>query len=96
MAERDIEWWFRVSANTRETGRKRIGNLLRDVADVIDGRESYALEMLSVPPVSEATRRVIVRKGIEHMGRLLDESAHSEAMDAGMKELCPKLYEADE
>jgi len=76
--------------------RDRFGNLLRAIAQSIDGRASLALFMGSDPPLPTASAREIVVKGVEHMERLLKESARAQCTEILLMEAAPELFDDNE
>ena len=90
-----FSWWysFRVNGNAR-TWREAVGIFLRELADVIDGRRTLAIEMLSIPPVPLNVQTDCLRKGAASICWNFKEAAENEAKELALKATQPSLFEA--
>lgn len=85
---------WRIDCNAKPKHcRDRIGGMLRAIAERIDGRASLAVVMATDPPLPTGTVHEIARKGVEHMARLLEESARAECSERLLRQMEPQLFE---
>lgn len=58
--------------------RDRLGQWLREWAELLDGRRTLAVDMDSTPPVPISVQTDVLRKGLEHMTRLFRDALADE------------------
>ena len=90
-----FSWWysFRVNGKAR-TWREAAGGFLRELADVVDGRRTLAIEMFSIPPVPLNVQTDCLRKGAASICWNFKEAAENEAKESALKATQPSLFEA--
>lgn len=89
------QYRHRIAVNETTGWRDRLGNFLRRIADRVDGRDSLALEMASVPPVPRMRRRECVHIGLQAMSTAFKEVVREESCELILHEAHPELF-ADE
>lgn len=82
----------RVNCNP-ENKRQRLAHLLRNLASMIDGRTSLAVEISSTPELSLEQKNECIRFGSEAIGKSVALLARSEALEEEMKKVAPLLFE---
>lgn len=83
-----------VTCNTPTTGwRAKLGRWLRSIADLMDGKQSLAIELWSDPPLRCDVHESCVRTGVDAMAKAFK----AEVEDAKREELFrlarPELFE---
>ena len=90
-----FSWWYSFRTNGKaRTFREAAGGFLRELADVVDGRRTLAIEMVSIPPVPLDVQTDCLRKGAEFICRNFKEAAENEARETALKTLMPDIFEA--
>ena len=90
-----FSWWYSFRTNGKpRTFREAAGGFLRELADVVDGRRTLAIEMFSIPPVPLDVQTDCLRKGAEFICRNFKEAAENEARETALKTLMPDIFEA--
>lgn len=87
------ETMYRLRVNQANNWRDRFGNILRSLASRVDGRYSVAIEMISLPHLSEDENIRIINTGIDLMNDLQRQAVNHEAVDVISKKATPWLYE---
>lgn len=88
-----VGWWWRFRVNHDLTWRERLATGLRRLAGRIDGRCSVAIEMHWIPALPVRERIEIIHKGMDLMTVLFEESTRSAAIESGLREAMPELYD---
>lgn len=81
------------TVNSRRTARERVGMALRALAGLIDGRVNCAHDFMSMPPVSKTDVYKCISLGNNHTTKLLEELVCLAAVESGMKEIRPDLFQ---
>lgn len=90
-----FSWWYSFRTNGKaRTWREAAGGFLRELADVVDGRRTLAVEMVSIPPVPLDVQTDCLRKGAEAICRMFKEAAENEARESAYKALMPDVFDA--
>lgn len=74
--------------------RDRVGQWLRETADMLDGRRTLAIEMDATPMVPMSVQTDVLRKGVEHMTRCLKDAAGDECIEQLLRKARPHLFDA--
>ena len=74
--------------------RDRLGQWLREWAELIDGRRTLAVDMDSDPPVPIEVQTDVLRKGLEHMTRLYKNAVAYECAERLLKKAAPHVFDA--
>jgi len=75
--------------------RERVGEVLRDAADLLDGRASLAVQMSSDPQLSAEVQRDVLLKGMEHMARCFKDAVADECREELLREVRPDLFASE-
>jgi hypothetical protein len=75
--------------------RDRLGQWLREWAELIDGRRTLAVDMDSDPPVPIEVQTDVLRKGLEHMTRLYKDAVADECAERLLKKALPHVFDAE-
>ncbi len=74
--------------------RDRLGRWLRGWAELVDGRRTLAIRIESDPPLPIAVHTDVLRKGLEHMARLLKDAVADECTERLLKKSQPHVFDA--
>ena len=74
--------------------RDRLGQWLRECAELLDGRRTLAVDMASDPQVSISVQTDVLLKGIEHMARLYKDAVADECIERLLKKAAPHVFDA--
>ena len=74
--------------------RDRLGQWLRESADMLDGRRTLAIEMDSDPLLPMSVQTDVLVKGIEHMTRCLKDAAGDECREQLLRRVVPHVFDA--
>lgn len=85
--------WVSVQSNNNIGLSQKVGNLLRWAANIIDGRVTLAVEILTIPTISKAQKAECIDKGIVAMQAAAKSYSEAEALELVMREHCGRLYE---
>jgi hypothetical protein len=85
---------YKLHCNARPRHwRDRLGQWLREWAELLDGRRTLAIDMNSDPPVPVSVQTDVLRKGVEHMTRCLKDAAGNECMEQLLKKAQPHVFD---
>lgn len=87
---RNFRWSLRVNASS--TWRDRVGDVLRRMADLVDGRQSAALAIATDPVLSAAQRQRAVHSAWDCLERSLQIETRAEAEEEVFRKLHPALF----
>lgn len=73
--------------------KSRLAWAFRALADFLDGGKSVRVFMESNPILSQSEKNLIFNAGMKAARKLFVELVEQEAIEAGMKEAMPELYE---
>lgn len=85
--------WVSVRSNDSTSIAQRIGNLLRWAANAIDGRETMAVEILTIPAISAEHKGECINAGLIAMQAAAKGYTEAEALELVMREHYGMLYE---
>jgi hypothetical protein len=86
---------YKLDCNVKpKTWASRVALLLRNVADLIDGRHTLAIEMDSTPQISISVQIECMSIGLDHMTRTFKEAVRNEASEALMRDAYPNVFNA--
>lgn len=89
-------YWFQLRANDAPRSiRERLGRILRDLAQSVDGLHSIGVELNSIPPISQQQRKDCIRMGLDAMHRGLDSEARSAAIELILQNQFSELYDEE-
>ena len=88
--------WVSVQSNNNVGLAQKIGNLLRWAANIIDGRETLAVEILTIAAISKVQKSECINRGISAMQEAAKSYTEAEALEAVMREHCGRLYEHEQ
>lgn len=73
--------------------RARLGQWLRELADLLNGRRTLAVDMDSDPPVAMEVQTDVLRKGLEHMTRLFKDAVAAQCAEQLLKKAVPHVFD---
>ncbi|MDP4546512.1 hypothetical protein [Marinobacter sp. MDS2] len=77
--------------NDRPGWRVRLAWFFRSLADRLDGRESLAMDMESLPALPKAERNAAMNRGLDYAETLFATMVADEAMTVALHEYRPDL-----
>jgi hypothetical protein len=86
------ESWARVSINNDIGARQIVGSILRRLADFIDKRKTLAVDILTLPPLTDQQRTQCMSQGTRAIIAAVRSEAESEALESIMRDYCGRLY----
>lgn len=96
MTTVQYETWVSVQSNNDIGLAQKIGNLLRWVANFIDGRHTLAVEILTIPTIGAVQKDECISRGIAAMQAAANSYTEAEALELVMREHCGALYEHEQ
>jgi hypothetical protein len=87
-----METWQSIGINDDQGWRNQVGILLQNLATWIDGRTRLAVEIQSVPPLTERQRMECIGAGVVAIDRAIRSELHSECLEMVMRQELPNLY----
>lgn len=86
---------YKLHCNARSRHwRDRLGQWLRETAELLDGRRTLAVGMDSDPPVPVEVQTDVLRKGLEHTARLYKDAVADECVERLLKKAVPHVFDA--
>jgi len=86
---------YKLHCNARPRHwRDRLGQWLREWAELLDGRRTLAVEMDSDPPVPIEVQTDVLRKGLDHMTRMFKDAVADECTERLLKKAAPHVFDA--
>ena len=90
------DYAFRQSPENRKCWKERLAWVFRHLANMLDGRETFALRFHSDPVISKKYRNECVERGMSLSFDLMLESVKYESMSQRLQEEMPHLWLPDE
>lgn len=84
--------WQSLDINDNTGWRKQVGILLQNLATLVDGRCRLAVEIQSIPPLTERQHKECIHAGIVAIEQAVKSELHSECLEMVMRQELPKLY----
>ena len=86
---------YKLHCNARPRHwRDRVGQWLRETADMLDGRRTLAIEIDATPMLPMSVQTDVLRKGLEHMIRCLKDAAGEECREQLLRKAMPHVFDA--
>ena len=74
--------------------RDRVGQWLRETADIFDGRRTLAIDIDSDPRLPMSVQTEVLVNGVQHMTRCLKDAAEDECREQLLKKAMPHVFDA--
>lgn len=87
-----MQTWQSLDINCNKGWRKKVGILLQNLATLVDGRTRLAVEIQSIPPLTDRQRKECIHAGIVAIELAVRSELHCECLEMVMREELPKLY----
>lgn len=95
--------WYRFRVQDRGAAmqdrpgwRVRLAWLVRRLADRLDGRESLAMDVASLPALPKAERNAAMNRGLDYAETLFAAMVADEAMTVALHDYRPDLCQGDD
>lgn len=89
------EHWVHCAVNTPTGWKGRIAMALRRLADKIDGHDTLAMMLLSIPPITRGEKNECINKGWGFIKKSFILSVETEHKDLLFKSNNPHLHEPE-
>jgi hypothetical protein len=89
-------YWYEIRANGRPKSFKdRVGDLLRNLAQKLDGRHSLSIDIDTLPVISEQAKAECILAGIKNIKENVDGAVRDEMIENQIKRHIPTVCGAD-
>ena len=89
------QYEYKLHCNAKPTNwRERVGRWLREVAELLDGRRTLALELDSRPTLTVEVQTQCITLGLDHMTRCFKNAVADEAREKLFREAMPHVFDA--
>jgi hypothetical protein len=87
------DWRFRANGAPRNLS-ERCGDILRDLADKVDGRITVSFAINTVPALDYSKKASCIKSGFKTIQQSIENEVVLDATEQVFEELHPELFEA--
>lgn len=87
-----LHYWYKCRINASAGWREHLADVLRALAAKLDGRCNLAVEIATIPPLTEERRTDCLVAGAQAIRRQVEQETHSAALESRLHLTRPELF----